>query len=182
MSKCKYCGDTHYGVGCPHSPTKKHEHIDDEKKCVYCGGTHYGVGCIHSPTKKHKHGSGANKCIWCGGTQNGIGCIHSPTKVHEKQHVVLNPKGAELAPLGSDHAIGIVETKMIGVAMTCERNQMYYLDELVQTIQALPVLVLVHSRVSNPNQIIYTFAVNSCERIAKTCTDINFIAIYYNCF
>ena len=62
VSKCKYCGSTSYGSGCMKSPTKKHEHIDDEKHCVFCGLTSYGSGCMHSPTKKHYHGSGGNKC------------------------------------------------------------------------------------------------------------------------
>ena len=53
-SQCRYCGSTSYGFGCPHSPTKKHEHRDDEKHCEYCGSSSYGFGCPHSPTKKHE--------------------------------------------------------------------------------------------------------------------------------
>lgn len=30
-TKCRHCGSTSYGSGCYHSPTKKHEHRDDEK-------------------------------------------------------------------------------------------------------------------------------------------------------
>lgn len=48
-SKCKYCGSASYGSGCMKSPTKKHEHIDDEKHCVFCGSASYGTGCMHSP-------------------------------------------------------------------------------------------------------------------------------------
>ena len=50
-TKCKYCPSTSYGNGCPHSPTKKHEHIDDEKHCEFCSSTSYGNGCPHSPIK-----------------------------------------------------------------------------------------------------------------------------------
>lgn len=53
-SKCKYCGSASYGSGCTKSPTKKHEHIDDEKHCVFCGLASYGSGCMHSPTKIHE--------------------------------------------------------------------------------------------------------------------------------
>jgi hypothetical protein len=84
MGNCRYCGSTAYGPGCPHSPYKVHEHIEDEKKCEFCGSTAYGPGCPHSPTKKHRHGHGANKCIWCGSTANGSGCPYSPTGRHEK--------------------------------------------------------------------------------------------------
>ena len=84
MGKCKYCGSSSYGSGCPHSQYKKHEHIADEKKCEFCGSTSYGSGCHHSPTKKHRHGHGANKCIWCGSTSSGSGCSYSPTGKHEK--------------------------------------------------------------------------------------------------
>jgi len=87
-TKCRHCGSTSYGVGCPHSPlpNKKHEHRDDEKHCEWCGSSSYGVGCPHSPlpNKKHRHGPGAKKCIWCGSTSNGVGCPHSPTGRHEK--------------------------------------------------------------------------------------------------
>ena len=83
-TKCRHCGSTSYGSGCYHSPTKKHEHRDDEKHCEWCGSTSYGSGCYHSPTKKHRHGPGGNKCIWCGSTSNGSGCYHSPTGKHEK--------------------------------------------------------------------------------------------------
>lgn len=83
-TKCRYCGSSSYGSGCIHSPTKKHEHRDDEKHCEWCGSSSYGSGCIHSPTRKHRHGPGGNKCIWCGSTSNGFGCIHSPTGKHEK--------------------------------------------------------------------------------------------------
>jgi len=83
-TKCRYCSSSSYGSGCPHSPTKKHEHTDDEKKCEFCGSSSYGSGCPHSPTKKHRHGHGQNKCVWCGSTSNGSGCPHSPTKRHEK--------------------------------------------------------------------------------------------------
>lgn len=83
-TKCRYCGSTSYGSTCIHSPTRKHEHRDDEKHCEWCGSTSYGSTCIHSPTRKHRHGPGANKCIWCGSTSNGSGCIHSPTGKHEK--------------------------------------------------------------------------------------------------
>ena len=84
MTKCKYCGSSSFGSGCPHSPTKKHEHSGDEKKCEYCNSSSYGSGCPHSPTKKHRHGSGANKCRWCGSSSVGSGCPHSPTGKHEK--------------------------------------------------------------------------------------------------
>jgi hypothetical protein len=84
MSKCRHCGSSSYGSGCIHSPTRKHEHRDDESRCEWCGSRSYGSGCIHSPTRKHRHGPGANKCIWCGSTSNGSGCIHSPTGKHEK--------------------------------------------------------------------------------------------------
>ena len=83
-TKCRYCGSTSYGSGCIHSPTRKHEHRDDEKHCEWCGSSSYGSGCIHAPTRKHRHGPGGNKCIWCGSTSNGSGCIHSPTGKHEK--------------------------------------------------------------------------------------------------
>ena len=83
-TKCRYCGSTNYGSGCIHSPTRKHEHRDDEKHCEWCGSSNYGSGCIHSPTRKHRHGPGGNKCIWCGSTSNGSGCTHSPTGKHEK--------------------------------------------------------------------------------------------------
>lgn len=84
MSKCRWCGSSRYGSGCSNSPTKKHEHNDDEKKCEFCGSSSYGSGCSNSSTKKHRHGSGSNKCRWCGSTSNGSGCSNSPTKKHEK--------------------------------------------------------------------------------------------------
>ena len=59
-TKCRYCGNLGYGSGCLHSPTKKHEHIEDEKKCEFCGSSGYGSGCQHSPTHKHRHRHGAN--------------------------------------------------------------------------------------------------------------------------
>ena len=83
-TKCRHCGSTSYGSGCVHSPTRKHEHRDDEKHCEWCGSSSYGSGCIHSPTRKHRHGPGANKCVWCGSTSTGSGCVHSPTGRHEK--------------------------------------------------------------------------------------------------
>ena len=82
MSKCRYCNSTSYGH-CSTSPSKKHEHIEDEKKCEFCGTSSYGH-CSTSPFGKHRHGHGGNKCIWCGSTSNGSGCIHSPTGKHEK--------------------------------------------------------------------------------------------------
>lgn len=84
MSRCRYCDSKSYGSGCSYSPTKKHEHNDDEKACEFCGSKSYGSGCSYSPTKKHRHGSGANKCRWCGSTSTGSGCSHSPTGKHEK--------------------------------------------------------------------------------------------------
>ena len=54
------------GHSCTHSPTMKHEHVDDEKHCEWCGSSSYGSACPFSPTGKHRHGHGANKCIWCG--------------------------------------------------------------------------------------------------------------------
>ena len=36
-TKCRHCGSTSYGSGCIHSPTRKHEHRDDEKHCEWCG-------------------------------------------------------------------------------------------------------------------------------------------------
>ena len=53
-TKCRYCGSTSYGSTCIHSPTRKHEHRDDEKHCEWCGSTANGSGCIHSPTGKHE--------------------------------------------------------------------------------------------------------------------------------
>ncbi len=53
-SKCRHCGSTSYGSGCYHSPTKKHEHRDDEKHYEWCGSSSYGSGCYHSPTGKHE--------------------------------------------------------------------------------------------------------------------------------
>ena len=55
-TKCRYCGSTSYGSTCIHSPTRKHEHRDDEKHCEWCGSSAYGSTCIHSPTRKHRHG------------------------------------------------------------------------------------------------------------------------------
>ena len=52
-SKCKYCGSASYGSGCMKSPTKKHEHIDDEKHCVFCGSASYGSGCMKENHRKH---------------------------------------------------------------------------------------------------------------------------------
>lgn len=83
-TRCRYCNSTSYGSGCPHSPTHKHEHRDDEKHCEWCGSSSYGSCCPHSPTGKHRHGEGANKCIWCGSTSSGAGCPHSPTGRHER--------------------------------------------------------------------------------------------------
>lgn len=34
-TKCRYCGNLGYGFGCLHSPTKKHEHIEDEKNVSF---------------------------------------------------------------------------------------------------------------------------------------------------
>jgi len=53
-TKCRYCGSSSYGVGCPHSPTKRHEHVNDETACEFCGSRSYGTGCPHSPTKRHE--------------------------------------------------------------------------------------------------------------------------------
>ena len=57
--KCKYCGSTSYGLDCIHSPTRKHEHRDDEKHCEWCGSSSCGSGCLHSPIGKHE------KCDTC---------------------------------------------------------------------------------------------------------------------
>ncbi len=54
MSKCKYCSSLNYGSGCSYSPTKMHEHSEDEKKCEYCGSLNNGSGCNYSPTKMHE--------------------------------------------------------------------------------------------------------------------------------
>lgn len=62
-STCRYCGNHGYGHSCTHSPTMKHEHVDDEKHCEWCGSSSYGSVCPFSPTGKHRHGHGANKCI-----------------------------------------------------------------------------------------------------------------------
>ena len=40
--------------------------------------------CIHSPTRKHEHRDDERHCEWCGSTSNGSGCIHSPAGKHEK--------------------------------------------------------------------------------------------------
>jgi hypothetical protein len=81
MSKCRYCNSTSFGH-CSTSPSKKHEHIEDEKKCEFCGSSSYGH-CSTSPFGKHRHGHGGNKCIWCGSTSTGH-CSTSPNGVHEK--------------------------------------------------------------------------------------------------
>ena len=81
MSKCRYCNSSSYGH-CSTSPTKKHEHIEDEKRCEFCGSSSYGH-CSTSPFGKHRHGHGGNKCIWCGSTSTGH-CSTSPNGVHEK--------------------------------------------------------------------------------------------------
>ena len=82
-STCRYCGNHGYGHSCTHSPTMKHEHVDDEKHCEWCGSTSYGSACPFSPTGKHRHGHGANKCIWCGSTSTGPACPFSPSGIHE---------------------------------------------------------------------------------------------------
>ena len=48
MSKCRYCNSSSFGSGCLNSPTKKHEHVGDEKKCEYCNSSSYGSGCLNS--------------------------------------------------------------------------------------------------------------------------------------
>ena len=42
MTQCRYCNSSSFGSGCPHSPTKKHEHNGDEKKCEFCNSSSYG--------------------------------------------------------------------------------------------------------------------------------------------
>jgi hypothetical protein len=56
MSRCKYCGSNIYGP-CSKSPSKIHEHHEDEKRCEYCGVSTFSTICTHSPTKRHTHGS-----------------------------------------------------------------------------------------------------------------------------
>ena len=53
-TKCRHCGSPSYGSGCIYSPTRKHEHRDDERHCEWCGSTSNGAGCIHSPTGRHE--------------------------------------------------------------------------------------------------------------------------------
>ena len=81
MSKCRFCNSSLYGL-CSASPSKKHEHLENEKKCEFCGSSSYGH-CSTSPFGKHRHGHGANTCIWCGSSSYGH-CSTSPSKVHEK--------------------------------------------------------------------------------------------------
>lgn len=50
--KCIYCGATHYGVGCPYSPTGVHV-IPSANKCAYCGSPMLGLGCPYSPSGRH---------------------------------------------------------------------------------------------------------------------------------
>jgi hypothetical protein len=44
MAKCKYCGSSSYGSGCPHSPTRKHEHTDDKKNASSAAQQHTEAG------------------------------------------------------------------------------------------------------------------------------------------
>lgn len=84
VTKCRFCGSSSYGSGCPHSPYGKHQHRGIGAKCEFCGSGSYGNGCPHSQYGKHKHGGDGEKCVWCGGRSYGNGCPHSPTGKHER--------------------------------------------------------------------------------------------------
>ena len=53
-------------------------------KCRHCGSTGYGHGCPYGSDRLHRHGHGGGKCIWCGSTATGSGCPYSPTRRHER--------------------------------------------------------------------------------------------------
>lgn len=63
-SKCMYCGQQSYGIGCPYAPSRVHVHVDDPKRCIYCGHTGYGIGCPYNPTSRtHIHGVEFNNAM-----------------------------------------------------------------------------------------------------------------------
>lgn len=41
-------------------------------KCRFCGSSSYGSGCPYSPGGRHKHGGDGTKCVWCGSGSCGI--------------------------------------------------------------------------------------------------------------
>mgnify|MGYP000886465373 CR=1 FL=1 len=52
--KCRHCGTSGYGKGCPWGPNKIHVHGPDGKHCVYCGGKQlFGPNCPFSPDGNH---------------------------------------------------------------------------------------------------------------------------------
>ena len=82
-TKCRFCGSTSYGSGCPYSATGKHQHRGVAAHCDFCGSTSYGSGCPYSPWGKHRHGGEGARCVWCGSTSYGSGCPYSSTHRHE---------------------------------------------------------------------------------------------------
>ena len=87
-TRCRHCGSSVHGRGCPYGPGGMHEHRADEDHCEWCGSSQYGYGCPYGPSPDgisgvHRHGIG-NKCIWCGSTMTGYGCPYSPTRKHER--------------------------------------------------------------------------------------------------
>lgn len=82
-TRCRHCGSSMTGHGCPYGPNGLHEHRADEDHCDWCGSSMYGHGCPYGPGGIHRHGIGS-KCIWCGSTMTGMGCPYSPTKRHER--------------------------------------------------------------------------------------------------
>lgn len=71
-TKCRFCGSSSYGSGCPYSPYGKHQHRGVGAACEFCGSTSYGSGCPYSPGVRHKHGGDGTKCVWCGSGSCGI--------------------------------------------------------------------------------------------------------------
>ena len=58
QSKCIYCSQINYGIGCIFSPVKVHVHAGDTTRCIYCGSRSIGIGCPYNPMKRkiHVHG------------------------------------------------------------------------------------------------------------------------------
>ena len=82
-TRCRFCGNSSYGHGCPYSPSGRHQHRGVTEACEYCGNSSYGFACSYSPVRTHKHGSDGAKCIWCGSSSYGHGCPYSPDSKHE---------------------------------------------------------------------------------------------------